>query len=157
MFTILAVLVLVGGSLKAQYLTSDHQSNHIIRNQRSDLTITKIRALPSKSTRSGHYHTRQVSIEVTIKNIGRALATSRYGITTMLAAPLIQTMSTKQLPAGQSKKLIFKIYVPRSTKYLYLSSTVDYKRAVRESNEKNNYKKVRIKLPPIGGGNGRIG
>ncbi len=156
MFTILAVLALVGGSLQAQYLTSSNTSSKIIKNQLADLTITKIRVLPSKGSASHHYHLRPVSIEVTIKNIGRALAISRYGIRTILANPQIHTVSIRQLPVGQSKKLIFKTLVPRSTKYIYLSAGVDARNAVRESNERNNSKKIRIKLPPYSR-NGKIG
>ena len=146
-----AILV-IAGSVQAQRTSTYNHHSGLSQNIAPDLVVTSIK-LPyiPPSARIYTHNLIQLQVEVTIKNKGNDLARNGFGIYTnlKLAGKERAGKTIPRLSAGKSRTFKMKIYVPESSngRYISLTSTVDARRMVRESNERNNTRKLHVKLP----------
>ncbi len=150
--TFLIATLLIAGSLHAQSITSFKLSTGISHNIAPDLVVTSIK-LPyvPPAARIYTHNLIQLKVKVTIKNQGNDLARNGFGIRTNLkfGGKELDTKTIARLSAGKSATFMMTINVPASYngRYIKLSSMVDSRRMVRESNENNNYRILKAKLP----------
>ncbi len=149
--SLVATLMIVG-SLQAQFNSNYKITTGLSHNIAPDLVVTSIK-VPYVHPYARVYTNNliRLRVDVTIKNKGNEVARNGFGIRTDLSmfGKKKAGETIARLQPGQSRTLKMTIYVPAkyNAKTISLVAQVDSRKMVRESNESNNYKKVRVKLP----------
>ena len=151
LITFLFAILMIAGSLQAQP-TSYKITTGTIQNIAPDLVVTSIKVpYVHPYARIYTHNLIQLYVEVTIKNKGNDLARNGFGIRTDLNmfGKKKASKTISRLQPGQSTTFKMRIYVPEryNDKTVSLTAIVDARRLVQESNEGNNVRKLRVKLP----------
>ena len=152
MITSLLAILLIAGSMQAQYGTKYTGSSGLSHNLGPDLVVTGIK-LPYVPPEARVYTNNliQLRAEVTIKNQGNAVARNGFGIRTTLShgykTKVHKTFA--RLQPGQSTTLKMTIHVSSAYngRNITLLAKVDSRGLIRELSKQNNTRKVRLKLP----------